>query len=304
MTRGVEVRSFEDLKKLSTSLARFSEQAAIATHDFERRIGLAKEELAGRISRLRHQVSCLQEAIEEAEQDDKKQRLVYQLEETEEMLRWARYAMNKLHQHEQSYRARASGFKNLVGEETKKARHLIAEILSDLEQYVASGEGSPATGSYGATRGSTAAASKVDFAANQNKFTDIGYCSDSNLPGGFRWVSLDEIDMGEISDELEFKKISRAEMDEGLEILKNEIAPAFEEKPACGSEYFFEEDKKAGLEIYEGKQRVYDAFFGESHIRLEKRTTDFHYGITNGRHRILLAREKGWKAIPARTIEF
>jgi len=69
------------------------------------------------------------------------------------------------------------------------------------------------------------------------------------------------------------------------------------------SSYFSRLDRQAGRSYEEGLQRVYEAFFGADHIRLSRFKGSQLWGIDNGRHRIQIARDLGWKFIPAKTIE-
>jgi hypothetical protein len=146
------------------------------------------------------------------------------------------------------------------------------------------------------------------------KGKDVVDLSSYVLPEGFRWVSLEEIDMGEIPRE-EFQKVDYETMKKGLEklpevlermqgLLNREAGDGEERvKKYDYSSYFWRIDRQAGRSYEEGLQRVYDAFFGTDHIRLSRFKGSLYWRVDNGRHRIQVARDLGWKFIPAKVIE-
>jgi hypothetical protein len=186
------------------------------------------------------------------------------------------------------------------------------------------------------------------------KGKDVVDLSNYVLPEGFRWVSLEEIDMGEILRE-EFQKVDYETMKRGLEKLP-EVLERMQERlkcKACGGEgrvkirsglnsierfefrlesrlspdrkqlcrscggtgivrgghydyssYFWRIDRQAGRSYEEGLQRVYDAFFGADHIRLYRFKWSLRLKVDDkSRHWIQVARDLGWKFIPAKVIE-
>jgi len=76
-----------------------------------------------------------------------------------------------------------------------------------------------------------------------------------------------------------------------------------EETFAENSAYFFSLDQQAGVSYANGLLRVYEAFFGSEPIHLSRVKGAPQWTVGNGRHRILVAKELGWKAIPAQTVE-
>jgi hypothetical protein len=66
------------------------------------------------------------------------------------------------------------------------------------------------------------------------------------------------------------------------------------------SEYFAELDRKGSVPFADGMQRVFDAFLGRwSPIYLCRGSEGGKYTISNGRHRIKIASDLGWLAVPA-----
>jgi hypothetical protein len=125
------------------------------------------------------------------------------------------------------------------------------------------------------------------------------------LPPGFRWIPLDEIEIEHLP-ESEFHKVSSDTMRVGMEKL-GEVLERLQERLTepftDNSIYFMRLDRQAGRSYEEGLLRVYEAFFGQDHIRLRRIKGSSHWIIEKGRHRIQVARALGWKAVPAEAVE-
>jgi hypothetical protein len=128
-------------------------------------------------------------------------------------------------------------------------------------------------------------------------------------PGGGDWVDsgihevpIHEVDMSEVEhveSTADFHKVSYEEMVEGYSKLDAVVKPAVAK--GAGSEQLGEVDRAQGLDYEHGYQRVYDAFYGDSSIRLEKDAGS--YRVVNGAHRLVVARDLGLDHVPARVIE-
>lgn len=60
-------------------------------------------------------------------------------------------------------------------------------------------------------------------------------------------------------------------------------------------------DRESGVDYANGQQRFYDLFYGNDAIKVNKDGNQ--YDIINGRHRIFVAKEKGYDSIPAHVTE-
>ena len=98
----------------------------------------------------------------------------------------------------------------------------------------------------------------------------------------------------------DFQKVSAEEMAEGLRKLQT-MKPYIDEGRGNSTDYWREVDQSYNVAYADGYQKVYDAFYGDDAVRLNKDSDQ--YNIVNGRHRIALAREMGISSIPARVIE-
>jgi hypothetical protein len=125
------------------------------------------------------------------------------------------------------------------------------------------------------------------------------------LPGGFVWVRLDEIALDEelihVRDASDFSKVAYDEMKIGAQRFVDHVLPlVHQDKSVATSEYFAELDRKGSVPFADGMQRVFDAFLGRwSPIYLCRGSEGGKYTISNGRHRIKIASDLGWLAVPA-----
>lgn len=125
----------------------------------------------------------------------------------------------------------------------------------------------------------------------QNDWVDIGIVD----------VDLAKIDLSDspVHGPDDFHKVSYEEMKDGFEKLQNDVLPAVEQ--GANGDDFWQMDQERSSEYREGFQRVYDAFYGDSSIRLTK--VDDHYEVVNGYHRLYVAKEMGLSSVPARVIQ-
>ena len=123
------------------------------------------------------------------------------------------------------------------------------------------------------------------------------------LPSGFRWVSLEHIsrrdDLG--ADE-GFKKVNESDMRRGFGTLRRQVLPFLESHPEANSHSFLEADGYTPEGAPKPRQQVYEAFFGQGAIALDGPSPDGIFSVTNGRHRIKVARDLGWTAVPVSII--
>lgn len=118
---------------------------------------------------------------------------------------------------------------------------------------------------------------------------------------GIENVPIDKIDLRDspIDGPEDYHKVSYAEMVDGCKRLNRDVRPQVEN--GADGDSFAESDAEKGLDYEYGDQRIYDAFYGNSAIRLEK--IDDTYQVVNGYHRLEVARDLGFTTVPARVIE-
>lgn len=129
---------------------------------------------------------------------------------------------------------------------------------------------------------------------------------DSPAPGDWVDRGMQDVPVADlpepegVEDANDFEKISPEEMKVGLTRLQ-EMKPVIDSGEGANTDYWREFDRERGLAYPDGYQKVYESFYGQDAIRLDK---DGHqYDIINGRHRIFMAKQMGIGTVPARVIE-
>lgn len=97
----------------------------------------------------------------------------------------------------------------------------------------------------------------------------------------------------------DFKKVPHSEMVRGFHTLETEVHPAVEK--GARNDDFRAMDQRRGLEYPQGSQKIYESFYGQDAIRLEKMGDS--YKVINGYHRLYVANELKIPTVPARVIE-
>ncbi len=122
-----------------------------------------------------------------------------------------------------------------------------------------------------------------------------------SLPPGFRWVSLEHISRhDDLAGDEGFDKVSENEMRRGFGTLRRQVLPYLANHPNANGLTFLELDGWTAEGVRSREQKAYDAFFGDEPIVLDGPYPDGTFRDTNGRHRIKVARELGWPAVPVK----
>ncbi len=124
------------------------------------------------------------------------------------------------------------------------------------------------------------------------------------IPAGFEWVMLDDIRREDDlrPDETFHKGVTEQDMAAGLRKLASSVLPTLKSMKGANSDLFRAFDRGRGWDYANGVQKIFEVFFGAESIVLTRSPDGLGYGVTNGRHRIHLARLEGWAALPAKVI--
>ena len=82
--------------------------------------------------------------------------------------------------------------------------------------------------------------------------------------------------------------------------LRRQVLPFLARNPGADAEVFRELDGYTEDRKPKARQKTYEAFFGAQPIILAGPLSDGTFSVTSGRHRIKVARDMGWSAVPAR----
>lgn len=283
----------------------------VALQQYRTRTSSTIAEIASDLSRrLKHLEAVREEAqrevrhrqrvLSECDEDDDYGRARAELEAAEERLSkagcWVEQAADTLPQ----FKRVNQGAQVLVGNRLPRAISVLEEKFARYMDYA-----NVQIPNEGAGRGYSTVAAGPSSAAVGTGVISSGRrdYSDNPLPSGFQWVRLDSISPEyDLRPEETFHKLSEAEVQAGFSMLSDEVLPALKRDITYSTHHFAQHDLEKGRSYADGAQRVYEAFFGMDCVILDKGRGDGQYGVTNGRHRIYVARALGWPAIPAKIV--
>jgi hypothetical protein len=305
MEKGVSVEAIGALREFGV---RYKSFAARILED----LGQIEMEFARRWGRLeqvfqqqQQEMYRFQQLYEEAEEEDR-EHYAYLLMEARDRLRETRGWLQEVQEQYQAFRQEAQRIQRLASETAVKGIDFLNRLAGDLEAYVAVSlpeTGADSTGSWGPERDGGGVPNDAGTGGDKGKMGFATKLDHYGLPPGFTWVRIDEI---ALEDPGEFLKVDEDAMREGIEKLPyvlDLIQDRLDRPFSDNSAYFERLDRQTGRDYQNGLQRVYEAFFGGQHIRLERWRGEAKWDIINGRHRIEVARELGLEAVPAVTEE-
>ena len=258
-----------------------------------KRLEAVQEDAKRVVWRLKRELSSCDE--------DDRDSLEKDLEEAEEWLRKVDYWIGQVADALPPMKRANQNIHALVEKRLPCAARFLTEKLARFAEYarLAIPHEGVASQRMGAAMPSSTLANvaAADLAGQPGRITELP------LPSGFQWISLDSISRDDdLRPDETFHKVPKPDVISGFSRLKDEVLTGLRGDLSRGSDYFRELDNGRGLTYENGTQRIYEAFFGQDCIALERGRSDGNYGITNGRHRIHVARELGWVAVPARVL--
>jgi hypothetical protein len=293
-----EVFSLDSLDDLDRALATFSSTAAEAViamraEFLDRRTALDDQEEDAQV-----EVSNWAAALQLAD-DDEREACACSLSEAQERLSRIRGWQARVHEEHSAFLTRAARFERLLDQTLPRTRDFLKTKTGELRAY---GAMQPEPGASAATHGSVSG----PVSLSPDGVTSPGpmKLTEHRLPDRFVWVPLAEISearLAGVATKEAYKKVEYDTMATGLRRLAAEILPRIHSDPdRVGGDAFRSLDEAAGESCEDGLQRIYEAFFGKDFVYLERGRDQEKFEITNGRHRIRVALDLGWDAIPAR----
>jgi hypothetical protein len=313
----VDVGDPERLQQFHAALAEFITRFGQQVSALEVQHSRASEFLERRHTALASRVADLEELLSTADEDTDTWAIEQELEEAQSELEETIECKVRANAARTRYHQQAARIRGLLQSGIPQGRSFLQRKIDVLHEIVAIAppEISTAGGSIAATSATAGAApSSAGAGASPGLIVEaLSYSSIMEfypLPQGFRWIRLDQIAPAELEPArniAESRKESFANMKKGFAILQQEILPALSKMSSDQAhDYFRSQDVSAPRADGLFRQNVFSAFFGRSApevIRLEKRRSDSSYTVVNGYHRIHVAMELGWKAVPANAVE-
>lgn len=297
MTEEIYVKSLDVLRELEIAVGHFATVTQETLETLELEIHRSREVLEERRIFWKRTKHYWERVYEEAEDEEAIKEAIWKIEEAEAEIRRLELWQRKVEESYQVYRRRTDRLRELASESAPKTRAYLRRKISELEDYLAvpvpaAPEAAPPAAGVLTTAGGEIMAPAPSFA----ELTGF------SLPPGFYWVPLAEIDQSDLPGEDEFQKVSAEEMKKGFQTLREEILPALQK--GADKDYFRAQDEKQRKSSPAGALRVYEAFFGKMDpVHLSRFTDEKFYSVDNGRHRIRVAQELGWPAVPAEVKE-
>jgi hypothetical protein len=279
-----DLRSFDELEALAAALAAFASATRAALSEAD---GAARSEIAvidQKKRDLEWEAARLSDEYNSLDEDEDGGYLLDSLYEVRGELGHAEAAGARIEEAHDAFRSGANALTRIIDDRLPAARGFLERKLEQARAYV-SLHPSSASGSAGHLASPDAAKAGGGSAGPALETFP--------LPAGFTWIPLDQVETGDLIPS-DFRKVSEGEIERGFGFLMREILPRIQGGSPADADVFRERS---------GARRACEAFFGLDAIRLERRTGDPVFSVTNGRHRIHVARRLGLSHVPARAVE-
>lgn len=314
MSSNIHVTSFETLHRLDAVLGIFSADLTDKIQSVARNMENQLSWIEERYQELEAELHRWESEYEQANQeDDDTGYLRYKLEEAEEKLRQARNLQRLTEEASENFARCARRVSEIADERINEAQQFLRQRIQELQDYssVQIENNSHQLRSTEATSHLKSAETSEQNVGNLSlSETPVEELMKIPLPEGFRWIRLDEIsqeEIDELSDKNQFRKVSYTEMENGLKKFESEILTVLKQSPDKATSDFFENlDIEKENDLQNGCKKIFNVFFGRQFpkfIKLERFAGESKYDINNGRHRIKVAMDLGWKVIPAEVKE-
>lgn len=300
MSDTLDVHDLDALRRLDVAAARFADALEGRIETTERAAGHVLDDL-GNLRRVREREFRDAEHERDSISDDdddasSRSDAENDVERKRDSLEEANDCLGRLCSAVQRARTEFAAARKMLRESFPEARAYLNSCILDLNNY-----GAFRTGGGGVGGGSSvpiregAPSSPLSGAMLELAFR--------RLPAGFKWVRIEDVDFSEVDSRVrgaqDFQKATMDTISGGFHQLRETILPALQVAPSLGWEYFRQQDEAAGREIPSGAEAAFHAFFGKDCIALDPKLAGGCLGVTSGAHRLFVARELGWSAIPA-----
>lgn len=296
--RSIDV-STEHLERMLERLRAYQRRMVVLHDASKRELGRRFRRLEeGRASALEEVHRC-RDAMSASEEDDERFALEADLEAAEEALRLFDRWIAEVGDALRPFKRASASWEEMLGSGLSRVIAFLEQTLVRGREYEALslGQFAPSVHQAGGEQGQEPAA---EGASDKLRIVEPPTVT---LPPGFQWIRVRDISrLDDLRPEETFTKVPEADVRLGFELLLTEVLPALAADPNVSAEHFRKLDQAKGREPGRGARSVFEAFFGQDHIVLNGRPAEPNYGVTNGRHRIHIARMLGWTHLPAKVL--
>lgn len=300
-----ELLSLESLCDLEGAVATFSGKARDLLDALRAELRHREALLNEREDAARQEVAYWRSAVEGAEESEDLESYLSELSAARERLENVSRWQARIGEERTRFTVEAARFDRLLDQAVPACRGDLKAKIADLRSYgsiqldLRDGASSAAAVGAAAEGPLSSVSPAVEIPVGPPaKLTDL------SLPDGFVWVPLAQVSQARLpsfSAGVANKGVSYEAMVSGLRRFAGEVLPRISLDPnGLGFDAFRALDEAAGQDYEHGLQRLYEGFFGKDFIYLVRGEDQEKFAITNGGHRIRVALDLGWDAIPAR----
>jgi hypothetical protein len=314
--QALDLKNIQAIIDLKTAINKFSEGIQNALKAANTEINHTFEWLQERISYWQHEIERAQQELSRAQVDLRRcensgyydddgyyhrpncgceERAVEQarayLQQCNEALQIVRMWHNRIEQGASDHMSAANQLNKIADWHSEKAQMNLNQTADKYEAVQSSAGQVGGIGDLLIGAAVTIAASLAAQDPNKQDWIDRN----------IQMVKINEIpNPDEIKSEDDFIKVSLEDMKAGIHRWQ-EMRSTIDSGTGNTSEYWSGIDQTRGFDYSGGYQKIYDSFYGQDAIRVEK--IGNNYSIINGRHRIWAAKQMGIDQLPIHLIE-
>ena len=314
--QALDLKDIQTIFDLKTAINRFSDGIQIALKAANTEINRTFEWLQERMSYWQHEIECAQQELSRAQADLRRcensgyydddgyyhqpycgceeqavERATSYLKQSNEALQTVRGWYNRIEQTASDHMSAANQLNKIADWQSEKAQ---INLNQTAEKYEAVQSTAGQVGGIGDLLVGIAGTIAASLGAHDPNKQDW---IDRNI----QVINVNELpNPDEIKTEEDFKKVSLEDMKAGI-LRWQEMRSTIDSGTGNSSEYWSRIDQTRGFDYSGGYQKIYDSFYGQDAIRVEKIGND--YSIINGRHRIWAAKQMGIDQLPIHLIE-
>jgi hypothetical protein len=280
MNAGVRT-TLSAVAELDTALVRFEQSVLYAQQQATLRCSAAGGHIAAAhdLRRAEHQRAV--EALRSATDERAATAARAACERTQDRLARAERAVRLANQADTALHMALSRFSREANDAIRDGRTLLSAARRDLETYLGAGGG-------GAASSATPLAIPPSFSAPV-AISSVKHVELSAIDTSDREISAADFQKGYSPDDLKW----------AYHALHEVVMPGV--AAGRGRDYFTRRDAAEGRQGTRSYSDTFGGFFGDDAIRLERRGDK--YVVTNGYHRIWIAKQMGLQSVPARVVE-
>lgn len=280
------------IRELQSALGRFLDDASSAVRQAEHAAGDVVARIEGELAARRAALARAQEALAACRRDPKADcsGLEQRARQAEEEVAAAEAALRVASRARERAAIELSRFIREATRLTGEGRRLLGTMASDLEAYLAASGGLGGVAMRATAATPRAAPAPTPSAREPHSIP--------GAPPGWAMVPLDTIDVSQstVTGPESFRKSSPDDLAWAFEALHEVILPAMAQ--GLGDDYFAQRDRTEGRVGSRSYSDTHRGFFGTSDGICLDRRSDGRYGVTNGYHRIWVARRLGLRDVP------